>query len=204
MPLNESLQPAVERIERMDALRPLVGAMRSLSAPLATGDIRSKLAGEWLGHSLHPLLTDLPLGFWTSASLLDVVGGRGARKTSRRLIGLGIAASLPTAASGLSDWAHTGEQDQRVGAVHAAANVAALACYTASYAARWRGRHLRAALLGFAGATAAMAGGYLGGHLALNRAVTRDNALMPDAQPKVIVLTGSSTDDTQEMARAGS
>src|SRR5947208_13414497 len=38
--------------------------------------LTSALQGEWLGHPLHPALTDFPLGCWMCASLLDLVGGR--------------------------------------------------------------------------------------------------------------------------------
>ena len=38
--------------------------------------LKDALSGTWLGHPLHPLLTDLPIGFWTSAFTLDLVGGR--------------------------------------------------------------------------------------------------------------------------------
>src|SRR2546423_4253089 len=31
------------------------------------------LRGGWLGHPLHPVLTDLPLGLWTGSVLLDMV-----------------------------------------------------------------------------------------------------------------------------------
>jgi hypothetical protein len=56
----------------------------------------------------------------------------------------------------------------------------ALALYGLSYLARRRGR--RGVLLGVLGGLAATAGGYLGGHLSLTRAVTRDNRLLPSSQ----------------------
>ena len=137
------------------------------------------LSGQWLGHAFHPLLTDIPLGCWTSASLLDLVGGRSARSASRRLVGLGVLTSLPTAAAGLSDWAHIDRRSQRVGVVHAAANGAVLALFGASYLARRRGRHGGGVALGMAGGVVAIYSGFLGGHLTLTAAVTRDNALLP-------------------------
>ena len=46
---------------------------------------RSVLGGDWLGHPLHPLLTDLPIGFWTSSFVLDFAGKRAAgAQLSRR------------------------------------------------------------------------------------------------------------------------
>jgi predicted membrane protein DUF2231 len=103
------------------------------------GPVKDTLSGTPLGHALHPLLTDLPIGTWTSAALLDLVGGRAARPASRRLIAAGLLAAVPTAASGLNDWADTTPADdgvRRIGAVHAVANVAALGLRVASLAAR--------------------------------------------------------------------
>ena len=119
-------------------------------------------------------MTDLPIGTWTSATLLDVVGGRDAERGAQRLIALGIAAALPTAASGLVDWADTEPADdevRRVGAVHAISNVLALSLYSASLVARQRGRTGRGRLLGFAGAGAMAVGGHLGGHLSFAKGV---------------------------------
>ena len=53
----------------------------------ALGGIRPALQGDWLGHPLHPAMTDLPIGFWTSAMTLDFVGGRRGRPIATRMVG---------------------------------------------------------------------------------------------------------------------
>lgn len=91
------------------------------------------LRGDWLGDALHPLLTDFPVGCWLSAGLLDLVGGRGSRKASQRLIGFGLLMVPPTAAAGLSDWSRDQRpRVRRVGAVHAVGNVVASLLYLRS------------------------------------------------------------------------
>ncbi len=40
-----------------------------------TGARASALRGDWLGHAVHPILTDLVMGSWTSATVLDLLGG---------------------------------------------------------------------------------------------------------------------------------
>ncbi len=137
-----------------------------------TADDIRKIHGTWLGHAVHPLLTDLPVGLWTSAVALDVVGGRQSRPAATRLVGLGIAAAVPTALTGLAEWGIASRRDQRTGLVHAAANSVALGLYAASYRARRAGRHAPGVLLGVAGGAAAGMGGYLGGHLASARKVS--------------------------------
>src|SRR3712207_8837786 len=43
------------------------------------------------------------IGTWTSATMLDLFGGEETGAAAPRPVGLGILASLPTAASGLSE-----------------------------------------------------------------------------------------------------
>jgi uncharacterized membrane protein len=167
----------VEQIERSDALDGLAKTLsEALPSWITSGRGREILSGRWLGHSLHPLLTDFPLGFWASASLLDLVGPRNDADAARRLVGFGVLTALPTAAAGLSDWSKLETTDRRTGVAHAQLNTLALGLYGLSYLARRRGR--RGVLLGVLGGLAATAGGYLGGHLSLTRAVTRDNRLL--------------------------
>ncbi len=93
-------------------------AQQLLYRPSAVG-ARSPLHTDALGHSLHPALTDLTLGCWTSATLLDLVGGPSSRHAATLLTAAGIAAAIPTAVAGAADWAQTTGDERRVGAVHA-------------------------------------------------------------------------------------
>jgi nitrite reductase/ring-hydroxylating ferredoxin subunit/uncharacterized membrane protein len=129
------------------------------------GDVKDALSGTWLDHPLHPMLTDLPIGFWTSAWVLDIVGGERDRDAARRLIGAGVLCALPAALTGAADWSDTEGESRRVGVVHAVVNSSALALYAASWIARSRGRNGSGVALSWAGATFATVGGFLGGHL---------------------------------------
>jgi nitrite reductase/ring-hydroxylating ferredoxin subunit/uncharacterized membrane protein len=168
------LRYQVDRLERLPALDGLARTLsRTWDSVLPHGPARDVLHGTWLGHPLHPALTDLPIGCWTSAWLLDLTGRADTRGAAQTLVGLGVLTALPTIASGAADYVATGEADRpkRVGAVHAVANVTATALYAASWLARRRGRHGTGVALGMVGAVAATAGGYLGGHLAFRNAV---------------------------------
>ena len=176
--------------ERIAGLKAIDGAAAGVAAQvrsvLAPGPVKDALSGVPLGHPLHPLLTDVPIGTWTSATLLDLLGGREARPAAERLIGVGIAAALPTALTGMTDWADSEPGDdpvRRIGAVHAVANLTAMALYGASLVARRRGAHATGVLLGLAGAGAVGAGGWLGGDLAYARGIGVDQALF-DRQPE--------------------
>jgi uncharacterized membrane protein len=170
-----------QQIEGLSALDPAVRAVRPLADKLVEDPQRAQLLrGTWLGHALHPILTDVPIGFWTSAVVLDLVGGRGARGPARRLIGLGVVAAVPTAVTGWAEWSGTGQREQRVGVVHAASNVLALSLFTASWRARRAERHLRGVALGLAASSALGVGGFLGGHLVGARKVSSRNPRFED------------------------
>ena len=161
-----------QRLENLTALDPVVRAVRPLADALVADPVRRDLLrGTSLGHAIHPPLTDVPIGLWTSATVLDLVGGRGARPAAQKLVGLGILAALPTAVTGWAEWSGTEERVQRVGVVHAVSNVSALVLYTASYRARRRDQHRRGTALGLAASSALGLGGYLGGHLVSARKV---------------------------------
>jgi hypothetical protein len=154
------------RLERARALDGSVHALEPLIRTVfGTGVRGSVLRGEWLGHALHPVLTDVALGTWTSASLLDLVGGRDSVTAAQRLVGAGLLAAGPTAWTGWAEWSAAGPRDKRVGLVHAVTNAAAIGFYAASWQARRQGRHGPGARLALVGAAVSGVGAYLGGHL---------------------------------------
>ncbi len=168
-----ALVALTRRLESSSALDPVVGAARPLAAALVSDPWRrDALRGAWLGHALHPLLTDLPIGLWTSALTLDLVGGPSARPSATRLMGLGILAAVPTAVTGWAEWSGTGPREERVGVVHAASNIVALSLFALSWRARRRDAHVRGRVLGLAASSALGLGGYLGGHLVSARKVS--------------------------------
>jgi nitrite reductase/ring-hydroxylating ferredoxin subunit/uncharacterized membrane protein len=142
------------------AARPLSDAVRRR---LGTGRRADALHGVWLGQPVHPALTGLPAGFWTSAAVLDLVPG--SQRASKVLIALGLAGTVPTAAAGLADWSFLHREQQRVGLAHAASNASASALFAASLLARVRGRDGSGRLLTLGGLAALTAGTYLGRHL---------------------------------------
>ncbi|MCI0633269.1 MAG: hypothetical protein L0206_05040, partial [Actinobacteria bacterium] len=125
--LRELGETAVERVERQGWLEPLAERLqRAVIAAYETGGergrrIRDVLHGTWLGHPLHPVLTDVPLGAWTVAATLDLFGrDRAGRRehAADAAIGVGLAGAVGAAVTGLTDWQHTADDDRRVGLVH--------------------------------------------------------------------------------------
>lgn len=161
-----------QRLEDATALDAPVRALEpSIRALFGTGTRASVLRGDWLGHAVHPLLTDVVIGTWTSASLLDLFAGHDSSASAQRLIGTGLLAVGPTAWTGWAEWSAAGSRDKRVGLVHAVTNGLAIGVYAASWFARQQGRHGAGARLALAGAAVSGVGAYLGGHLAAARKV---------------------------------
>ncbi len=158
-------------ISRLESLRVLDAPADGLAAVIdkaqPPGPIKDAASGTWLGHPLHPMLVALPLGAWTSASILDLLPGRKNTDVARRLIGLGLVSALPTALAGASDWRDTMGPERRVGLVHALGAWTSIALYAASWKQRGNGTtgRLKGKGLALAGAATLSATGFLGGHL---------------------------------------
>ena len=175
-------EPIVEQIEQASFLDEPAKAVgkQVRSATSAQQTLKDALSGTWLGHAVHPMLTDVVIGSFFSATVLDLLGGEDASPAAERLIATGIAAYPVTAATGANDWADSEIADpkiRRVGIVHAAGNVVALSLYGASLAKRRRGQWRHGAVLSALGAAVLMGGGYLGGHLSLRRGVGPDQTI---------------------------
>jgi hypothetical protein len=131
---------AVAAITRLRALDGPAGHVSdAVSRVTHRHPVSTILAGTWLGHPLHPVLTDLPIGCWSSALALDLVGPSSTRRAAQFLVGAGVTSALPTALTGLADWADTVGETRRVGTVHAAVNLTATACFAMSWRARRKG-----------------------------------------------------------------
>jgi uncharacterized membrane protein len=199
------LVEAALRLEQMEALDPLVeGIGHSAASLVRNKQLADVLHGRFMGHALHPLLTDVPIGTWTSAFVLDLIGGRKSRPAATRLIGTGILAAVPTAVTGLAEFAATTDQAaRRVGVVHAVGNNVALGLYVLSFRARRRGRHGSGALLGLAGLGLVGATGFLGAHLSLARKVATRDPAFAEQVPLVEEVATGRVDPAGDIAGSG-
>src|SRR3954466_14136310 len=166
------LAEIAESAAPLDGVGKKVG--KTVRGALRPGPVKDAVSGTWLGHALHPVLTDVVIGSFTSATLLDVLGGDDDGTAAQRLIGVGIAAYGPTALTGVNDWADAEPTDaavRRVGLVHASGNATPPGLYASSLVARRKGNHGKGKLLGAAGAAVMGLAGFLGGHLSFTQGV---------------------------------
>src|SRR5947199_10042093 len=102
-------------LESQDWLEPAEEAVRdAVNTAFEAGGPAGKtgqnaLNGVWLGHALHPVLTDIPVGAWTTAVVLDCIeanGGtrRGFGDAVDATIAVGLAGAAAAAVTGLTDW----------------------------------------------------------------------------------------------------
>jgi nitrite reductase/ring-hydroxylating ferredoxin subunit/uncharacterized membrane protein len=98
--------------------------------------VRDLLNGRWLGHPLHGVLTDAPIGILFLVIVLDVLDLRTAADVA--LIA-GILTMLAAAVAGAADYADTDGTARERATVHSTLMVAALLVYLASLAIRGSG-----------------------------------------------------------------
>lgn len=142
--------------------------------------VKSILNGVWMGHPLHPALTDVPLGAWTAAVALDAAAAATGRADfepgARAAIGVGLAGAVAAAVAGITDWSDTDGRSRRVGFVHGALNLTATTLFAASFARRRAGRDGRGRVCALLGYTIALGAAYLGGDLVYGRQIGVDHA----------------------------
>jgi uncharacterized membrane protein len=169
------LETLIDGVEQADVLDVPAGALQRLlrrAFPADTALVKL-LRGGPLGHPAHPALILMPIGAWTSGTVLDLLGQGVA---ARRLTAVGCVSAIPAAMAGAVDYVDLDGPRRRVATVHALVNDAALTCYTMSWFARRGGRHVRGFVLSVLGGGFVAAGGWLGGHLAYSQGVGVDTA----------------------------
>jgi len=188
---NEIIFDTIAKQEWLEAASdPISKAIRDLFPGDAGRAIKNALHGTWLGHPLHPMLTDIPVGAWTLAMIFDALDGLGASKDFRAgadfAIGVGLLGAVGSAVTGATDWSETDGRGKTIGLMHGLLNVAATSLYTASYFMRKKKKQRSAGIaLSMLGFAIANASAYLGGHLVFGEQLGVDHTATADAnQPE--------------------
>jgi nitrite reductase/ring-hydroxylating ferredoxin subunit/uncharacterized membrane protein len=169
---NEIATQLIRSIENQDWLEPVEESVQnavSKAFEQAGRGVQDALNGVWLGHPLHPAVTDIPVGAWTTALVLDLAcmagAKRGFRDAADAAVGVGLAGAAVSAITGLADWKDIKGKDRRPGLVHATLNTVVATLYTGSLIARRnRARGLGQAL-GIAGWSLMLVSAWIGGEL---------------------------------------
>jgi nitrite reductase/ring-hydroxylating ferredoxin subunit/uncharacterized membrane protein len=132
--------------------------------------LKSFLHGTWLGHALHPVITDIPVGAWTLALVADILAltGHLSQQVGDFCVFIGVLGAIGAAITGYTDFHETFGHERRVGALHGLLNTVVLVLYVVSGVLRLQGgsgNHGTAFALSVVGYVLLISSAYLGGHL---------------------------------------
>ncbi|HKF37208.1 MAG TPA: Rieske 2Fe-2S domain-containing protein [Ktedonobacteraceae bacterium] len=166
-------QPFTERLS--DTLQHAIGVIVG-SGRKPPRRLKSLLNGTWLGHPLHPVMTDVPITAWVLTAVFDIIwliahptwAAYGAFVT----VIVGLLGALGAIVTGLTDWSDTYGAERRVGLNHALFNACATILYLVSFILRLLagpGDGIAAVILGFVGLASVFYAAYLGGDMVFTK-----------------------------------
>ena len=204
-------ETALDTIAEQPWLQPIADPLSTAvhqayeSAGDAGRQIKNAVHGVWLGHPLHPVLTDLPLGAWATALVFDAAeGATGDRVCARAAdlaVGIGVAGAVGAAVTGLTDWSETDGRAKRLGLVHGLLNLSATSLYATSLAMRRNGERDAGRAYGLAGFVLACTAAYLGGGLVYRERIGVTHA--DEGGPKEFTRALASSDLPDNDKRLG-
>ena len=186
----------------LDAVgKPLSEAVRALfeNAGPAGASAKNALHGVWLGHPLHPVFTDIPIGAWTAALALDAKeatsGDAAFGRAADFAVAVGLVGAAGAAVTGLNDWSETEGRSRRLGLLHGLLNVTATALIAGSYALRRSGSRSAGRAATLAGFGVALGAAYLGGSLVYRERIGVTHAAVAEPEEFTPVLESAALPD---------
>lgn len=186
------------------AFQPRVSAIVARLRP----DVRDVLHGTILGHPLHAIVTDIPIGAWTVTAALDLLECCGGRVSgSDAALVVGLAGAGGAIVSGWADWSDTRDDPRTLGMAHAVVNGTAVIGYVASFVLRRTGRRPLGIAVALASYGIVSLGAYLGGELSYGMLLGNRHTAEPLAVPaeftSVFDLPGGSERGHERVDFAG-
>jgi nitrite reductase/ring-hydroxylating ferredoxin subunit/uncharacterized membrane protein len=192
--------PALDRVAK-----PLSEAVRGVfeAGGAAGREAKNALHGVWLGHPLHPVFTDLPLGAWTTALALDAAadGEPQMRRAATFAVGVGLLGALGAAVTGLTDWSETDGRSRRTGLLHGLLNITATTLMASAFFIRRRDSHNGGRTCAWTGYAVALGAAYLGGDLVYDQRIGVTHAAIEEPESFTRVADSAAVAE-QSMIRA--
>jgi nitrite reductase/ring-hydroxylating ferredoxin subunit/uncharacterized membrane protein len=152
---------------------------------------RNVLDGVWLEAPLHPALTDVPVGAWTAALVLDgfdvVTGKEPVRHAADASLVFGTLGALGAAVTGLSDWRYLSGGSRRMGVAHGLLNTIGLVLSVVSLVLRATGRRNAGRLAFLTGYSISGMAAHLGGELSYHYGLRVNRNVFEAAGPDEFV-----------------
>ena len=196
-------QPALDVVAK-----PLSQAVRNVYQAGGEAGQRAKntMHGVWLGHPLHPVFTDLPLGAWTTGLVLDAVAATNRDRAMERAadvaIAVGLAGAAASAVTGLTDWSETSGRSRRTGLVHGLLNIAATTLYATAYVLRKNGSRASGQTCALAGYGIAVGAAWFGGDLVYGQRIGVTHAVVDGPESfTAVARTADLADNSMKRVR---
>jgi len=205
--LNMAEQKVVQAIENLTQLDSVIDPLKQPLEQFLSQQptLRSVLNGTWIGHAVHPILTDIPIGAWTASCVLDLLDAfgvnRNLREASDTITGVGLIGALGAAIFGIADWSYTMDKPKRVGFVHGTANVVATSLYAGSLVARSKGNRSAGVALSALGYNVLLFSGWLGGELAYRFGLGVDHTAFQEGPTEWVVVAGAQDVEEGQLLR---
>jgi nitrite reductase/ring-hydroxylating ferredoxin subunit/uncharacterized membrane protein len=197
------LEPVADFLQKV-----VGGSYKLLGAPGHT--LKTFVHGTWLGHPLHPLITDVPIGAWTLAVLFDIIYLFNRSHTwvsaADLTIFVGLLGALGAVVSGYTDWNETVDHERRVGITHGLLNTVVVIVYLVSLIIRVTGGSRGLAIvLAFVGYALVATAAYLGGDLVFSIGTGVNHHAWQEVPLKFtkVMLEGQLHDNVLVKAMAG-
>src|SRR5437016_1241693 len=197
------LEPVADVLQKIVA-----GSYKLLGNPGHT--LKTFVHGTWLGHPLHPVITDIPIGAWTLAVLFDIIYLFNRSQTwisaADLTIFVGLLAALGAAVTGYTDWNETVDRERRVGIAHGLLNTVVIVIYLVSLIIRVTGGSRGLAIvLALVGYVLVLTAAFLGGELVFSIGTGVNHHAWQEVPTKFtrVMLEGQLTDNMLVKAMAG-
>jgi nitrite reductase/ring-hydroxylating ferredoxin subunit/uncharacterized membrane protein len=179
-------ETVTDLIARQEWAEPIEeGLQKAVAGAFAAGGAAGQqtedfLHGTWLGHPLHPVLTDVPLGAWTVAAVLDIADARSPSRANAAAadaaLAIGLIGAAGAAVTGLTDWHKTDGRPRRIGLIHGLLNLSATTLCATSWILRRRKARNAARVCSWLGYAVSAGAAYLGGYLVYSEKIGTDHA----------------------------
>jgi nitrite reductase/ring-hydroxylating ferredoxin subunit/uncharacterized membrane protein len=188
---KESLSKLVEKQDWLNSAEEAVQNVAKNTLQAAGDGTKDFLHGTWIGHPLHVILTDIPIGAWTAAVACDAIASITDNDdfdaAADATVGIGLAGAVGAAVTGITDWSEVDPPARRIGFVHALLNIGATGLFTASMISRRRGSRASGRGLAALGFVLATVSAKLGGSLVYEHRIGVDRSSErpspPDFEP---------------------
>jgi nitrite reductase/ring-hydroxylating ferredoxin subunit/uncharacterized membrane protein len=178
------IDSAVKVVEQQEWLNPAEEGLQKLVHKAfefpGSRPVKNFLHGTWIGHPLHVILTDIPIGAWSCAMVFDALDSISPRRhysvAADTLVAVGIVGAVGAAATGLTDWQDIDPPARRVGLVHGLLNLASLGFFGGSLVARRNGARGAGRGLAALGFVVSALAAQLGGDLVYGRKIGVDHS----------------------------